>query len=165
MIRQHNGVVQCPAALTVPYHKSIVCILCHLTIFFRIELKAPYTQSSTGTLPPGLELFASEQQVILYGTPTRAGNFSFTLTVSDSQGASTSKAFTITIASQTSVTPEPGQVSGNGGIPQNTDTPANTDSGNTQTNNVSDSGGGCDSGLGLLAFAALGISLTFMRKD
>ena len=109
---------------------------------------APYTFSRAGSVPSGLTFSISGQNLVLRGTPTQAGNFSFTLTVSDSQGASTSKAFTITIASQTSVTPEPGQVSGN-----------------TQTNNVSDSGGGCDSGLGLLAFAALGISLTFTRKD
>ena len=66
---------------------------------------APLQWSATGTFPPGLGLAPATGFVT--GTPTTAGNFSFTLTVVDAAGASVSQPFTATISpsgSATSVT-------------------------------------------------------------
>lgn len=56
----------------------------------------PYTWSSSvsGTLPPGINFFASTGR--LFGTPTSFGTYSFSLQVSDSLGAVTIKPFTLT---------------------------------------------------------------------
>jgi len=56
----------------------------------------PYTWSSSvsGTLPPGINFFASTGR--LFGTPTTFGTYSFSLQVSDSLGAVTIKPFTLT---------------------------------------------------------------------
>lgn len=45
---------------------------------------APYTFSSTGTLPPGLTLSSAG---VLSGTPTQFGTFNATITVTDSAGS------------------------------------------------------------------------------
>ncbi len=52
------------------------------------------TFGSTGTLPTGLSL---SMDGILSGTPTAAGGFSFTVTATDSLGATGSQNFTVTI--------------------------------------------------------------------
>ena len=55
----------------------------------------PYTWSVTaGTLPPGLALSSAG---VLSGTPTQYGAFSFTVQATDNRGASTTKAFSLTI--------------------------------------------------------------------
>ena len=45
---------------------------------------APYTWTSSGTLPPGLTLSSAG---VLSGTPTQFGTFSFNVTVTDSAGS------------------------------------------------------------------------------
>jgi hypothetical protein len=56
----------------------------------------PYIWSATG-FPPGLGISSST----LAGTPTTAGTFGFTLTVTDSLGSSASAQFSITISGTT----------------------------------------------------------------
>jgi streptogramin lyase len=53
-----------------------------------------YTFSETGTLPPGLTLAASG---LLSGTPTSTGTYNFTVYVTDSNGGSGSKTFSLTV--------------------------------------------------------------------
>ena len=53
-----------------------------------------------GSLPPGLALSASGS---LSGTPTVPGSFSFTIRVSDSGGASDSRAFTLAVSASLSI--------------------------------------------------------------
>ncbi len=57
--------------------------------------KPPYTWTSGGALPPGLTL--DQTQATIAGTPTAPGTFTFTLTVHDSQAASQTQNFSITI--------------------------------------------------------------------
>jgi uncharacterized repeat protein (TIGR03803 family) len=52
------------------------------------------TFSSTGTVPPGLTLSSSG---VLTGTPTTAGNYSFTVTATDTASNTGSQAFTVVI--------------------------------------------------------------------
>src|SRR6185436_6251706 len=52
-----------------------------------------YVWSSSGSLPPGLS-FSSGR---ITGTPTTAGAYTFTISLSDSQEHSTSKPFSLTI--------------------------------------------------------------------
>ncbi|MBB3609589.1 putative Ig domain-containing protein [Rhizobium sp. BK602] len=56
----------------------------------------PYNYGITGTLPPGLALNHSTGAIT--GTPTTAGNYSFSITATDANGASNSAAYTIAIA-------------------------------------------------------------------
>lgn len=56
----------------------------------------PYKWTSAGTLPPGLTL--NSTQGVISGTPTTAGTYGFTLTVTDSAGATQSQGFAITIS-------------------------------------------------------------------
>jgi len=69
---------------------------------------SPYTYAVSGTLPAGLSLSTGG---ILSGTPTTAGNYSFTVTSSDASTgagspASTSAAYTLTVSAPTlTVTP------------------------------------------------------------
>lgn len=60
----------------------------------------PYTWTYTGSLPPGLSLVSSQSLII--GTPTTAGGYQFTLTVSDQNNGRVSKAFTLAISSGSS---------------------------------------------------------------
>lgn len=53
---------------------------------------APYTFSATGSLPPGLTLGAGGT---LSGTPTTAGDFSFTATATDADSFTGSQAYTV----------------------------------------------------------------------
>jgi len=55
----------------------------------------PYVYSTTGTVPAGLALSASG---VLIGTPTQAGEYSFSLRVTDAANATAAQAFTGTIA-------------------------------------------------------------------
>jgi large repetitive protein len=52
------------------------------------------TFNSSGTLPPGLTLSTSG---ILFGTPTATGSYLFTVTATDSFGASNSRSFNVTV--------------------------------------------------------------------
>ncbi len=61
---------------------------------------------SSGTVPPGLTLTpgsAPESQATLAGTPTTAGTYNFTVTVTDSNGLQGSKAYSVTINSPLSI--------------------------------------------------------------
>jgi hypothetical protein len=55
---------------------------------------APYTFSSTGTLPPGLALDTSGA---LTGTPAAVGDYTFTVIVTDAVGDTANQAYTVTI--------------------------------------------------------------------
>jgi hypothetical protein len=55
---------------------------------------APYTWTSSGQVPPGLNVASVG---VITGTPTTAGTFNFTITVIDARGASNSKIFTIIV--------------------------------------------------------------------
>ena len=60
---------------------------------------APYTWSITAGMPPGLSLSnPTATQPTLSGTPTTSGNFTLTLQVADSQGATASRNISLTIA-------------------------------------------------------------------
>jgi hypothetical protein len=62
----------------------------------------PYTWTRiAGQLPPGMSLVQDNRDgplVRVTGTPTTAGTFDFTLQLSDAQGASTSRAISVTVA-------------------------------------------------------------------
>ncbi|MDP8982520.1 MAG: putative Ig domain-containing protein [Acidobacteriota bacterium] len=59
--------------------------------------KQPYTWTSSGSLPPGILLNATTG--VLGGTPTAAGIFNFSATVSDSANASAVQTFSLTVTS------------------------------------------------------------------
>lgn len=71
---------------------------------------APFTWSSTGTLPAGLTLNPSTG--LLSGTPTAAGTFPVTIRVQDSTGQSATKAVILSIAASPTLTfpPPAGEV-------------------------------------------------------
>lgn len=85
----------------------------------------PYTWSATGNLPPGITLNPNSGDFA--GTPTAAGTFSFTVTVTDAKGQTAQQGFTVdvtqggnfdgpaelprfTVASSLADTPAPGSV-------------------------------------------------------
>ncbi len=57
---------------------------------------SPYNYSATGTLPAGLAL--NHATGAITGTPTTPGNYSFSMTATDANGAMTSAAYTIAIS-------------------------------------------------------------------
>ena len=58
----------------------------------------PYTWSrASGTLPTGLSIVPGTPTMQFSGLPTKSGLFSFTLRVTDSLGATTTRAFSIKI--------------------------------------------------------------------
>jgi len=64
--------------------------------------QTPYVWTvSTGNVPPGLQVGSSGS---LTGTPTQAGNYSFTLTVNDATGQTDSVTYAIVIVSAFSIT-------------------------------------------------------------
>jgi hypothetical protein len=67
------------AAVGIPYD---------INLFYNIADKGPYTWSiSAGSLPPGLTLEPSTTQYSrLFGTPTMAGNFGFTVSIDSDVG-------------------------------------------------------------------------------
>ena len=87
---------------------------------------SPYEWTYSGTPPTGttLSLGDSTETAYLTGTPTTAGTYTFSLTVTDNNSRETSKSFTVTISGSS------GSNGGGGG-----------------------GGGGCNSGLAVLAFA------------
>ncbi len=108
----------------------------------------PYTWSVTaGSLPPGLSLDASSGSIT--GTPSSANTFSFTVQVKAANGATASKAFTLTIAAGTpkltitSTSPLPG------GTVQTGYSQSLTASGGTPPYNWSVISGALPDGLGL----------------
>jgi large repetitive protein len=68
---------------------------------------------SSGTLPPGLTLNSSTG--VLSGTPTTAGSFTFTVTVTDTAGGSASRSVTLGIAAVPSLS-NPAPPSGQAGV-------------------------------------------------
>ncbi len=60
--------------------------------------KAPYTWTKSGKIPTGLTYKASGAKVTLTGKPTKAGNYTFTLTAKDASGNSVSKGFTVKVS-------------------------------------------------------------------
>ncbi len=58
----------------------------------------PYSWSYTGALPPGLSFTPLGTTADISGTPTQAGTFSFTVTLTDSGAQSVSKTYSITIS-------------------------------------------------------------------
>src|SRR5580658_2558949 len=75
-----------------------------------------YTWSvSAGALPAGLTLSASSGQ--LSGTPSAAGTYSFTITVTDSNQATASRPFSLTINSGLTITTAPELPTGTVGVP------------------------------------------------
>ncbi len=58
----------------------------------------PYSWSYTGALPPGLSFMPLGTTADISGTPTQAGTFSFTVTLTDSGAQSVSKTYSITIS-------------------------------------------------------------------
>jgi hypothetical protein len=62
----------------------------------------PYTWARTaGQLPPGMSLIQDNPSgplVRIGGTPTTAGTFGFTLRLTDAQGATVSRSFTVTVS-------------------------------------------------------------------
>ena len=112
-----------------------------------------YTWSLTGgTLPDGLSIGAGT----LSGTPTAAGTFAFTVTVADGAGATTSKAYSLTIAPDAVAlritTPSP-LMDGNVGVAYSTSFAA---SGGTTGYMWSLAGGTLPSGLSLNAGVLVG---------
>ncbi|UAY74695.1 putative Ig domain-containing protein [Pseudoxanthomonas sp. X-1] len=74
---------------------------------------APYTYTlSAGALPAGLGLSAGG---VLSGTPTAAGSFAFTVSVTDAGGFGAAQAFTLTVASPTLTLAPPTLPSGTAG--------------------------------------------------
>ncbi|MCS6885311.1 MAG: putative Ig domain-containing protein, partial [Blastocatellia bacterium] len=65
---------------------------------------APYTFSSSGTLPPGITLNTSTGAIS--GIPTAAGSYTFTITATDVFGCTGSRTYTVTVACPTiTITP------------------------------------------------------------
>ena len=58
----------------------------------------PYNFSFTGTPPPGLAFTGGASNAAISGTPTTAGQYSFTVTVTDSANGTASKGFVLVVA-------------------------------------------------------------------
>ena len=66
-----------------------------------VEVKggfSSYSWTYSGTLPTGLKVLRNGSKFTLYSTPTKEGNYPFTLTVSDKNGKTNTKTFNISIA-------------------------------------------------------------------
>jgi uncharacterized repeat protein (TIGR01451 family) len=82
-----------PASQGVPYIQTITALT---------GGAGPYTFSASAGLPPGLTLLPSGA---FSGAPTLTGSFSFTVTATDSNGCSTSQAFTLSVCATLTITP------------------------------------------------------------
>ena len=58
---------------------------------------SPYTWTYSGNLPAGLRFTSSGRTATVSGTPTTAGTFTFTIKVTDANGISVSKSFTVKV--------------------------------------------------------------------
>jgi PKD repeat protein len=66
--------------------------------YYDLEVSSSVTLSiAAGNLPPGLELYSGSNYLEIYGYPTTAGTYTFTMKAENANGSST-KQFTITIA-------------------------------------------------------------------
>lgn len=68
---------------------------------------APYTFTSTGTLPGGLTLAGSG---VLSGSPTTSGAFSFPVTVADGNGVKSTASYSLTVAAPTPIVIQSGSL-------------------------------------------------------
>ncbi|MBQ2615780.1 MAG: putative Ig domain-containing protein, partial [Synergistaceae bacterium] len=62
---------------------------------------SPYTLSSSGTLPNGSKLSLSGSTVTLSGLPTKAGKYTFTVKIKDSDGNLLEKTYTVNVTQTT----------------------------------------------------------------
>ncbi|MBM3783294.1 MAG: hypothetical protein FJW30_02985 [Acidobacteria bacterium] len=75
--------------------------------------KPPYSFSIGGNLPPGL---SGNSSGLLSGTPSAAGNFSATVTVTDSAGATAAKTYALNVAGTLQITTQPPLAEGTVGV-------------------------------------------------
>ncbi len=91
-----------PSGTVAPYNQTITASGGTVPFSFTV---------TSGALPPGLTLNTNGN---LSGTPTQAGNFSFTITATDARGCSGSQAYTLTITPSLSIN-DPSIIEGNSG--------------------------------------------------
>lgn len=72
-----------------------------------ISVHSPITWTVTGDLPPGLALTYDTTNAIIAGTPTVAGDYSFTLIATDTLGNTMQKVYSISIFGISSTSPMP----------------------------------------------------------
>ena len=149
----------------------------------------PYKWSYEGELPSGLKgtiLGTNDEYVLFEGTPENSGTYNFTLWLSDAKNTEKTQNFSISISEQTpdninQYNSEVQKYTGNQNIVVEGDSPTiiiqkegahvNVDGGDDNTNVTTDddrntnvstggSGGGCETGFGLLGLAALVVIFT-----
>ena len=114
---------------------------------------APYTLSiSEGSVPPGMSTDPSDESITIAGTPSTSGNFSFTVKAEDSDGAVSTRAYSIGVVQAfdlngtwnytIDVTAADGVCAGDENDPPSTDaiTVTETQSGDPYVTNVTMSG-------------------------
>ncbi|MBQ9629213.1 MAG: putative Ig domain-containing protein, partial [Synergistaceae bacterium] len=137
--------------------------------------KRPYTFSVTdGNLPNGLELLSYSYlgEFGLSGTPTKEGEFSFTVRAEDSEGKTLEQKFTVKIPSSTAYEPEPYEPEPYEPEPEPTPEPAEPEPepeleptpNPTPISKSGGGGGGCDSGMSGLCLALLGAFVLTRKK-
>jgi PKD repeat protein len=93
-----------PVSLSPPLLPSATLGLAYAQTITSLGIHGPYTFAVTGgTLPAGLMLSPSGS---LSGSPTTAGTFSFTVTVTDANGCATDQNYTLAVCRALSVSPE-----------------------------------------------------------
>ena len=103
--RLYTLTISCPSVnLSPPLLPSATLGLAYAQTITSLGIHGPYTFSVTGgTLPAGLMLSPSG---LLSGSPTAAGTFSFTVTVTDANGCATDQNYTLAVCGALSVSPE-----------------------------------------------------------